>query len=107
MKILLVTPAQAGIHVPDELDSGSPAFAEDKFRGNDEAGVIFGGAQGAVEEPGLPQFAVGAPALVDGSSRKDADRRWAQSATLRFAGKRAGERRDGFSLRCPAPRPPN
>ncbi len=27
--------------------------------------VFLDGAQGAVEEPGLPEFAVGAPALVD------------------------------------------
>jgi hypothetical protein len=33
MKILLVTPAQAGVHVPDEVDS--------RFRGNDVVGVIF------------------------------------------------------------------
>ena len=43
MKILLVTPAQAGIHAPDEVDSHSPTFAEDKLRGNDVVGVIFGG----------------------------------------------------------------
>jgi len=27
--------------------------------------VFLDGAQGAVEEPGLPEFALGAPALVD------------------------------------------
>ena len=30
-----VTPAKAGVHVWEELDSRSPAFAEDKLRGND------------------------------------------------------------------------
>jgi hypothetical protein len=35
-----VTPAKAGAHVRDELDSCSPAFAEDKLRGND---VTFDG----------------------------------------------------------------
>jgi hypothetical protein len=33
MKILLVTPAQAGVHVPNEADS--------RFRGNDVVGVSF------------------------------------------------------------------
>ena len=33
MKILLVTPAQAGVHGPDEVDS--------RFRGNDVVGVII------------------------------------------------------------------
>jgi hypothetical protein len=37
MKILLVTPAQAGVHVLDEVDS--------RLRGNDVVGVIFGGAK--------------------------------------------------------------
>jgi hypothetical protein len=36
-----VTPAKAGVHVREELDSRSPAFAEDKLRGND---VTFDGA---------------------------------------------------------------
>ena len=31
-----VTPAKAGVHVWQELDSRSPAFAEDKLRGNDD-----------------------------------------------------------------------
>jgi hypothetical protein len=38
--------------------------------------VFLDGAQGAVEEPGLPELAVGAPALVDRAHRgKDADRK--------------------------------
>ena len=33
----VVTPAQAGVHVTHmEMDSRSPAFAEDKLRGNDD-----------------------------------------------------------------------
>jgi hypothetical protein len=36
------TPAKAGVHVREELDSRSPAFAEDKLRGND---VTFDAAQ--------------------------------------------------------------
>jgi hypothetical protein len=35
-----VTPAKAGVHVWEELGSRSPAFAEDKLRGND---VTFDG----------------------------------------------------------------
>jgi hypothetical protein len=42
MKILLVTPAQAGVHVPGEVDS--------RFRGNDVVGVIF---RRATSAPGL------------------------------------------------------
>jgi hypothetical protein len=39
MKITaVVTPAQAGVHLREEVDSRSPAFAEDKLRGNDEPG---------------------------------------------------------------------
>jgi hypothetical protein len=45
MNMLLVTPAQAGVHVLEELDS--------RFRGNDEIGVIFRRAR--VEAS--PQFA--------------------------------------------------
>jgi hypothetical protein len=37
-----VTPAKAGAHVSEELDSRFPAFPEDKLRGND---VSFGGAK--------------------------------------------------------------
>jgi hypothetical protein len=37
-----VTPAKAGVHVREELDSRSPAFAEDKLRGND---VTFDGGR--------------------------------------------------------------
>jgi AhpD family alkylhydroperoxidase len=41
MKILLVTPTQAGVHVPDEVDS--------RFRGNDVVGAIFRREMGETE----------------------------------------------------------
>jgi hypothetical protein len=37
-----VTPAKAGVHFREELDSRSPAFAVDKLRGND---VTFDGGE--------------------------------------------------------------
>ena len=44
----LVTPTQAGVHA-GQLDSRSPAFAEDKLRGND---VTFDGAQRGILRSG-------------------------------------------------------
>ena len=44
----VVTPAQAGVHVTNQMDSRSPAFAEDMLCGND-------GLWGDFQERGPPQ----------------------------------------------------
>jgi hypothetical protein len=48
MKTLFVTPAQAGVHVPNEVDS--------PFRGNDVVGMIFRRASRLVAGEGFPEL---------------------------------------------------